>query len=123
MSAFAILALALCAAGVYGLISFTTAQRTHEIGVRMALGASGGSIRTLVLRDGCVLIASGLAVGAAGALAVSRVLQTLLFEVEPGDPLTLAAASAMLGIVGAAACYFPARRATRVEPILALRTD
>jgi putative ABC transport system permease protein len=69
------------------------------------------------------LIASGLAVGAAGALAVSRVLQTLLFEVEPGDPLTLAAASAMLGIVGAAACYFPARRATRVEPILALRTD
>jgi predicted permease len=123
MSGFAILALALCAAGVYGLISFTTAQRTHEIGVRMALGASGGSIRTLVLRDGCVLIASGLAVGAAGALAVSRVLQTLLFEVEPGDPLTLAAASAMLGIVGAAACYFPARRATRVEPILALRTD
>ena len=123
MVTFAVLALVLCATGVYGLISFTTAQRTREIGVRMALGASGASIQRLVLRDGCVLIAAGLAAGTAGAFLVSRVLQTLLFEVQPGDPLTFAAAGALLGFVGVAACYVPAHRATRVEPVVALRTE
>lgn len=123
MSAFAALALLLCATGVYGLISFTTAQRTREIGVRMALGADGPAIRRMVLREGSIVVAAGVALGLAGALASSRLLQTLLFEIRPGDPLTFALVSSLLGAVGLAACYLPARRATRVDPLVALRVE
>jgi putative ABC transport system permease protein len=123
MSVFALAALALCAVGIYGIVSFTTAQRTREIGVRMALGADAPAIRAMVLREGSRVIAVGLGAGLLGALAGARLLQRLLFEVRPGDPVTLATVCAVLGAVGLAACYVPARRATRVDPIVALRID
>ena len=123
MSGFAALALILCASGIYGIISFTTTQRTREIGVRMALGADTSTIRRMVLREASVVIAAGLALGLAGALAASRLLQTLLFEVRPGDPLTFGAVIVVLGSVGLAACYVPAKRATRVDPVIALRSE
>ena len=123
MSTFALIALALCAGGIYGIISFTTTQRTREIGVRMALGADTPAIRWMVLREGSIVIAIGLAIGLIGAMAASRFLRTLLFEIAPGDPLTLGAVSALLTAVGLAACYFPARRATRVDPLIALRSE
>ena len=118
-----LMALALCAGGIYGIISFTTTQRTREIGVRMALGADTPAIRWMVLREGSIVIASGLAIGVIGALATSRFLQTMLFEVAPGDPLTLGVVCGLLTAVGLAACYFPARRATQVDPLIALRSE
>jgi predicted permease len=123
MSVFAAIALLLCAAGIYGVISFTTLQRTREIGVRMALGADRSTIQRLVLREGATVIAAGGAAGILGALAASRLLVAMLFEIEPGDPLTLASVTALLAGVGLAACYFPARRATRIDPAIALRAD
>jgi ABC-type antimicrobial peptide transport system permease subunit len=123
ISGFALLALVLCASGIYGIISFTTSQRTREIGVRMALGADGPTIRRMVLREGSIVILAGLIAGAIGAAVSSRFLQTLLFEIRPGDPLTILAVSLALGLVGLAACYVPARRATRIDPLVALRTD
>jgi putative ABC transport system permease protein len=123
MSGFAALALVLCATGVYGLISFTTLQRTREIGVRMALGADAPAIRQMVLREGGLLVAGGLVLGAAGALLSARFLQTLLFEISPNDPLTLGLVSVLLAVVGLAACYLPARRATSVDPLVALRAE
>ena len=123
LSAFALIALILCATGIYGVISFTTAQRTREIGVRMALGASASEIRGMVLREGGALIAMGVVLGLAGAFAGARFMQSLLFEVGPGDPLTLGAVSVLLAAVGLAACYMPARRATRVDPLVALRVE
>jgi putative ABC transport system permease protein len=123
MSAVAVLALVLCSAGVYGLISFTTLQRTREIGVRMALGADGGTIRWMILREGSALIAGGIAIGLAGAAGASRLMQSLLFEIGPGDALTFSAVSLIIAAAGLAACYLPARRATRVDPLVALRVD
>jgi ABC-type antimicrobial peptide transport system permease subunit len=123
LSGFALVALILCASGIYGIISFTTAQRTREIGLRMALGADGPMIRRMVLREGSTVIGLGLVVGLAGAIAGSRFLQKLLFEVRPSDPLTIAVVCVLLGAVGVAACYVPARRATRVDPLVALRVD
>jgi putative ABC transport system permease protein len=123
LSAFALLALVLCASGIYGIISLTTTQRTREIGVRMALGADDTAIRRMVLRESGTVIMVGLAAGLVGALATSQFLRTMLFEVRPSDPLTLVSASLLLAIVGFAACYVPARRATRVDPIVAMRTE
>jgi ABC-type antimicrobial peptide transport system permease subunit len=123
MTVFAMFALILCATGIYGVLSFTTGQRTREIGVRMALGADSGSIRRMVLGEGAAVIAAGVGVGLAAAVVATRFLQTLLFEIRPGDPLTLLTVSTLLSIVGLAACYFPARRATRIDPLAALRTD
>ncbi len=123
LSGLAGLALLLCASGVYALISFTTLQRTREIGVRMALGADRGAILRMVLKDGGLLVGLGLGLGLAGAIAVSRVLQTMLFEIRPEDPLTLLFVGVLIGSVGLAACYLPARRATRVDPLVALRGD
>jgi ABC-type antimicrobial peptide transport system permease subunit len=123
MAVFALFALVLCATGIYGVLSFTTGQRTREIGVRMALGADSASIRQMILREGAAVIGIGVAVGLAGALIATRFLQTLLFEIRPGDPLTLVSVSALLSIVGLAACYLPARRATRIDPLVALRTE
>jgi putative ABC transport system permease protein len=123
MSAFALVALVLCATGIYGVISFTTAQRTKEIGVRMALGASAPAIQRMVLREGAAVVGTGVLIGLAGSLAASRFLQALLFETEPGDPATVAAVSALIAVVGLAACYLPARRATHIDPVAALRDD
>jgi predicted permease len=119
----AAVALALCALGIYGVISFATAQRTREIGVRMALGADRGTIRRLVLREGATVVATGLMIGLPASLAATRVLQNVLFEIQPIDPLTMVVATALLAVVALAACYLPARRATLIDPVRALRAQ
>jgi predicted permease len=120
---FAGLALLLAAMGIYGVISYSVAQRTHEFGVRAALGASRGDQLKLVLRGGMSLAALGLVIGGLGALGLTRVLQSLLFGVSPRDPATLTLVGVVLGAVALAACYVPARRATRIDPATALREE
>ena len=120
---FAVAALLLAAIGVYGVISFSVARRTREIGLRMALGADGGSVRRLVVGEGMRLAATGLAIGIPAAAVLSRTLRSLLFETPPGDPLTLATVAAVLAAVALAACAIPAIRASRLDPQAALRMD
>jgi len=109
--------------GIYGVMSYAVAQRTHEIGVRMALGAQRSDVARLVLSRGVFLTLLGLAIGIAGALALGRYLETLLFEVKPADPATLTAVVALLLTVAIAACLLPTRRATRVDPMVALHYE
>jgi len=123
LAIFAGLALVLAVLGIYGVMSYGVAQRTHEIGVRMALGAQQGQVARMILSRGLILTASGLALGLAGAVALGRYLETLLFEIKPADPLTLAAVTGILLIVAIAAAYIPARRATKVDPMVALRYE
>jgi putative ABC transport system permease protein len=120
---FAALALILAAIGIYGVMAYAVAQRTREIGVRMALGATPSTVFRLVVGDGLKLTGLGVALGVAASLIVARWLTTLLFNVRPGDPWTLAATAAVLLLVAAAACFIPARRATRVDPMVALRAE
>ncbi|HMD06825.1 MAG TPA: ABC transporter permease [Candidatus Acidoferrum sp.] len=119
--AFASIALVLAAVGIYGVMAYTVTQRTHEIGIRMALGAQREDVLKQVLREGAQLAAVGLALGLVGSLAASRLIATLLFGVRPTDPLTFAAVAVILASVALAACYIPAQRATRVDPLTALR--
>jgi putative ABC transport system permease protein len=121
--AFAMMALVLAAIGIYGVMAYVVAQRTTEIGVRMALGASPAEIFRLVLGEGLRITAIGVAGGIAGSLIVARWLAALLFGVAPGDLLTLTATAGLLLLVAATACYLPARRATRVDPMVALRAE
>jgi putative ABC transport system permease protein len=120
---FAGVALALAVVGVYGVISYAVAQRTPEIGLRLALGAQRHNILSLTMARASRPILAGLAVGLAGALAASRLLTSLLFEVKPSDPATFALVAALLGVVALGACLIPARRATRVDPMVALRYE
>ena len=120
---FAGLALALAAIGLYGVISYGVTQRTHEMGIRMALGAARGDVLRLILRQGLTLAIIGVAIGLAGTLAVSQLLTHLVRSVQPRDPLTLVAVSALLMGVALAASYLPANRATRVDPVTALRHE
>jgi predicted permease len=120
---FSALALTLAAIGLYAVIAQSVVQRTQEIGIRMAVGAQRRDVLALVLRGGLTLVSIGVALGLAGAFAVTRVLQTLLFEVTAHDPLTFVANAALLLAVATAACVLPALRATRVDPIVALRVE
>jgi putative ABC transport system permease protein len=121
--AFAILAVTLAASGVYGVMSLVSTQRTKEFGLRLALGAERSEILRMVMRQGVVLTSMGIAIGLLGALAVGQLLRRFLFGIGPNDVLTLAAVCAALGAVAAIACLLPALRATRVSPIVALRTE
>lgn len=120
---FAVTALLLASLGIYGVVSYSVARRTNEVGLRMALGAQAGNVYRLVLRQAMAPILLGLASGVAGAVAAGSVLTKLLYEVSPRDPATLAGVALLLCLVGLAACSVPASRATRVDPIEALRCD
>ncbi|MGO8792322.1 MAG: ADOP family duplicated permease [Terriglobia bacterium] len=120
---FAVLALGLAAVGIYGVLAYSVERRTHEIGIRLAMGASREDVLAQVVGEGMRLVAVGMGIGLAGSLALARVLRTLLFGVHPTDPVTLAAVSAGLALVAALACYLPARRATKVDPMVALRYE
>ena len=123
LGGFAFIALMLAAVGIYGTVSYWVKQRTQEIGVRMALGAQPRNIFALVIGRGMAIILAGLAIGIGGALAVTRLLSAMLFGVRPTDPVTYAAVALLLAGVAFAACYFPARRAMRVDPMVALRYE
>jgi predicted permease len=122
-SIFAIIAIVLAAVGLYGVTAYSVAQRTQEIGIRMALGAERQQVWWLVLRRGIVQLAIGLVLGLAGALGVGRLLQSLLVGTGPADAVTLVSVSLVLVTVGVAACVWPARRATRLDPVKALRYE
>jgi ABC-type antimicrobial peptide transport system permease subunit len=122
-SFFGLLALALACLGLYGLLSYEVSRRTREIGIRAAMGAQQRDVFRLVVGQGVVLVIVGAVVGTAGALGLTRYLQSLLYGVRPTDPITFVAVGLLLSLVSLAACYLPARRAMRVDPMVALRYE
>src|SRR6202045_4296523 len=120
---FAVIGLVLVTIGVYSVLAYTTARRTHEIGIRMALGAERGDVLQLVIRVGLRLVIVGVVVGAVASLGVARVIATQLWGVSPYDPATLVAVPILLLLTGLVACWLPARRAARVNPLVALRYE
>ena len=123
LTLFAGVAVLMSAIGVFGVMSYAVTLRLREMGIRMALGAGAGEVQRLVIVYGLKHALLGVAIGLAGAVVLTRWMTTLLFGVKPGDPLTLAAAAALLLVTAVVACYVPARRATRVDPLLVLRVE
>jgi putative ABC transport system permease protein len=120
---FGVLALMLAAIGLYGVLTFAVSQRTREIGIHMALGAQTRDVLRMVIRQGMSLVLLGVVLGIAGALALTRAMQSLLFGVTPTDAMTFIMVSGLLLIVALLACYLPARRATKIDPLVALRYE
>ena len=120
---FAVLALLLACAGIYGLLSYEVTRRTREIGIRMAIGAQQGNVISMVVKHGLVLAVAGAVIGVMASLGATRLLRSLLYGVRATGPVTLAVVAALLLMVALVACYLPARRATRVDPLVALRYE
>ena len=123
LGSFAALALVLACLGLYGVLTYTVGQRTREIGVRMALGAQRGEVISLILKYGAKLAGIGLGLGLVIALSLARLLKTVLYEVSPFDPMSFSLVATVLALVGVGACLIPARRATKIDPMEALRTE
>jgi ABC-type antimicrobial peptide transport system permease subunit len=121
LGVFALLALLLASIGIYGVLSYMVGQRSKEIGVRMALGAQKFDVMRMVLKDGARMTLAGILIGFVGALALTRLMGTMLYGVRPTDPLTFVSVAAVLGAIAMLACYLPARRAMKVDPMEALR--
>jgi putative ABC transport system permease protein len=122
-AAFALLALVLGAVGIYGIVSYSVTQRTHEIGIRMALGARAANVLSLIMKNGLTLVLTGIVIGVGSALGLTRFLTTLLFGIEPTDSVTFVAVSTVFFAVAMVAALIPALRATRVDPLIALRDE
>jgi predicted permease len=123
LSAFAAIALFLAALGIYGVLAYFVTQRSRELGIRIALGARPEALFRMVVAQGLRPVAAGAAIGFAGAAAITQLIRTLLYDVEPIDPVTYAVAITLLGVIAIAACALPAMRATRVDPLVALRDE
>ena len=123
LAAFSGLAIILAAMGVYGIMAYAVARRTREIGIRMALGAAPGQVVRTVIRRASVLVIAGAVAGVVGALTIGRMFAQVLYGVSPYDPVVLGVAVLFIGVVAVAACWIPARRATRIDPLTALRAD
>jgi putative ABC transport system permease protein len=123
LAVFALLALSIAAVGIYGLIHYSVSSRTHEFGIRMAVGAGRGAILRMVLKQGAVIAGCGMTTGLAGTWALTRLLRSWLFQIKPTDPFALVTACGILTAVALVACFVPARRATKVDPMEALRCE